>query len=137
MRELARFYDAAEAEIAAGFLRSQGFEVGLPERHTLGAQPEMRFALGGFRLLVSDQDYFLAQNALERVQTKTGKPACPRCGQRALRRQVRWGLPFLINLFGASMGGFFPFARKSKWVKCGACGAQFDEMPDDEPEHDL
>ena len=70
MRELARFYDAAEAEVAAGFLCSQGFEVELPERHTLGAQPEMRVAFGGYRLLVADRDHFLAQDALKRVRKR-------------------------------------------------------------------
>lgn len=134
MREVGRFYEVGEAEVAAGFLRSLGIEVTLPEQHALGAQPELRIAFGGYRLLVEDKDYHLASVELQKVRDRHQNPKCPSCGQTSLRRERRWSLPSLMNVSFALIGTLFaaPFARGAKSFSCSECKSVFDEEELDE-----
>jgi DNA-directed RNA polymerase subunit RPC12/RpoP len=134
VKEIARFYDPEEAKIAAGFLRAEGFDVTLPEEHTLAVQPELRFTLGGFRLLAPTEQAFLATKMLESVKRGGSGPACPECGgRRVLRDRKR---PFLMNLLALfSLGLAFTPATSMK--RCPDCGATWKEDDADEPEHEL
>ncbi|NNU17177.1 hypothetical protein HK107_12670 [Parvularcula sp. ZS-1/3] len=133
MKEIASFYDVGEAQVAAGYLRSLGFNVTLPEQHALGAQPELRFAFGGYRLLVPDDDAVGAEAALNRIKRESHGPACPHCGERELRRERRIGIP-LLHLLG---GFLLPFARGADTFKCRHCGEVVSEDEIDEPEPEL
>jgi hypothetical protein len=133
MREIARFYDAEEAQIAAGFLRAQGFEVQLPDEHVLAVRPELRIGLGGYRLLAADGDAFLAKAALDEKRPKPLHAPCPRCESTAIRRTRAW--PFPLALL-AVFGELFPFAPPKDSLRCGACNLIWKEE-DDEPQGEL
>ena len=50
--EIAQFYDPEEAYCAQGYLRSHGIDTILQNEHHLTTNPTLRYALGGYRLLV-------------------------------------------------------------------------------------
>ena len=52
MREAVRFADVYEAEIAAGFLRAQGFAAMVADHGVATVKPLLQTALGGIRVLV-------------------------------------------------------------------------------------
>lgn len=130
MREVARFYDAEEAKIAAGFLRAQGFDVTLPEEHHLGVAPHMSVGLGGYRLLAADSDFFLARAALDETRPMPKHGACRRCGSDRIRRARHWWFPLvLLYLFGSH----FPFAPARDKLVCRTCGLTWKDE-DHEPQ---
>lgn len=134
MKEIARIYDMGEAHVAASYLRSLGFDVTMPEEHTLTLRPELRFAMGGFRLMVPEDEAEEAKRLIEKIRKAKGKgPECPHCGYRELHRQRRIGIP-LLHLLG---GFLLPFARGSDSFKCGHCGSVVPEDEIDEPEPEL
>lgn len=124
MKEIARFYNAEEAKVALGYLEAQGFDVHLPDAHMLAVRPELVFGLGGYRLLASDNDAFLARAALSEKRRKPRHGACDACGDTAVRRARAW--PFPLVLF-AVFGELFPFAPPKDHLRCMACGHLWKE----------
>ncbi|MEM7739249.1 MAG: hypothetical protein AAF225_00425 [Pseudomonadota bacterium] len=129
MKEIARFYDPEEAKVAAGFLRSQGYEITLPEEHHLGSAPHLSFALGGYRLLAPYEEAYEASLTLRQKRDKPKHDACERCGSPDIRRQrVRW---FPFAFLGLVMGTA-PFTPAKKKLICSACGFEWSDT-DHEP----
>ena len=118
MKEVAVFYDAEEAQIARGFLRSHGLDAQLPDEQALSVMPEMRVGLGGYRLTVPDDEAMQAERLLAPTRGATGLPACERCGSDRLRRIRRWQLPVLAW----ALGFLAPFAPATDELKCRRCG---------------
>lgn len=119
MKEVARYYDPEEAQIAAGFLRAQGLTVHLADVHSLSAMPDMRFGLGGYRLLADGRDASLAQRYLADIaheQSERGE-SCPNCGSRRLTPERDPSLP----LVHALLGYLFPFAKRTGRTTCADC----------------
>ena len=128
MKEIARFYDAEEAKVAAGFLRAQGFDITLPEEHHLGSAPHLSFALGGYRLFATDKEAYQATLRLKEKQAKPKHEACESCGSTDIRRQrYRW-FPFaILGLLVATA----PFTPAKKKLLCSACGHQRKDTDDE------
>lgn len=120
MAEVGVFFDAEEAQIARGFLRSHGLDATLPDEQALSVMPEMRVGLGGYRLEVPDAEAFRARALLREVQSEGAAraPACQRCGARDLRRIRRWEMPVAMWL----VGFLAPFAPATEDLKCRRCG---------------
>ncbi|MEM9810438.1 MAG: hypothetical protein AAF788_04355 [Pseudomonadota bacterium] len=129
MREIARFYDAGEAKIAAGFLRAQGFDVSLPEENHLGSAPHLSIALGGYRILATDEEAFLAKATLDERRADAPQGGCPQCGSNRVARQRQWFIP--LALFGF-LAAIFPFAPPTDSFRCANCGNIWKDT-DDEP----
>ena len=130
MAEVAVFFDAEEAQIARGFLRSHGMHATLPDEQALSVMPEMRVGLGGYRLEVPDAEAFRARALLAEVRAEGAAraPACERCGARALRRIRRWEMPLAMWLIGF----LAPFAPATNELRCRRCGLV--QTADDEEE---
>lgn len=127
MRQVGRFYDAEEAQVAAGFLRSHGLDASLPDEHSLSVMPEMRFGLGGYRLLVPDGEALAAERLLAGVRdAPSGHGLCSACGYDTLRRQRDWTWPAALSLLA-----LFPFAPARATLRCRTCG---HTQPAEEPE---
>ena len=111
--EVGRFFDPEEAYCARGLLNSAGIDVLLGDEHHLTAQPHLRLALGGFRLLVrSEQADIAAQllaaplaGAVEYAEHQFGEAEIA-VSETDVRRPVR---NFLWLPDYAMMGGFIPF----------------------------
>ncbi len=127
MREIARFYDAEEAKVAAGFLRAQGFAIIIPEEHHLGSSPHLSFAVGGYRLLASREEAHMATMALAEKQTKPKHDACEACGGTDIRRQRHRWLPLAVFLWLAST----PFAPAKSTLRCKTCGHEWKDKDDE------
>ena len=65
MREIARFVDVYEAEVAASFLAANGIHAFVAERTVATMQPLLQTAVGGVRLLTSDDDEKTATELLQ------------------------------------------------------------------------
>ncbi|WP_370335839.1 hypothetical protein [Parvularcula marina] len=136
MKEIARFYEAEEAQIAVGYLRAQGFDVQLADERTLGAQPHLSIGLGGYRLLARQQDAHMASIALDEVRGEPSRrpyltgQTCEACGEERLTR-IRDPLVSIVS-FMLSFGGLFPFAPATKNLRCTACGHRQPAEPDEE-----
>lgn len=118
MKEIARFYDAEEAQIAAGFLRSFGFDVQLADEQALSVMPEMRMGLGGYRLLAADRDAHMARIELSKVRRAPSGPRCRNCGARDMRRERNPAYVIVHALFAT----IFPFAPPTSRLRCRSCG---------------
>lgn len=132
MKEIARFYDPDEAQVAAGFLRAQGFDVEVADVHMLTARPELRFALGGFRLLAANKDAQEAQNELAARRKSSPFPPCPNCQSTDVRRRRANIFPAVFLL----AGHLLPFAPATNKLRCGRCDKTWEET-DDEPSNDI
>lgn len=124
MKEIARFHDPAEAQIARGYLRAQGFDVKLADVDTLGAQPHLRFGLDGYRLLASQAEAHTARIALEQVQERELDSAlvCPVCAEGVMKNDFGF-LDFLAELF---------LPQRTKYLRCTACGHRQAAEPQEE-----
>ncbi|MEM1379734.1 MAG: hypothetical protein AAGH41_03820 [Pseudomonadota bacterium] len=132
MKEIARFYDPHEAQVAAGFLRAQGFDVEVADYNTLTAQPELRFGLGGFRLMAAQRDAYMAEKTLAETRRKPAFSPCPNCGSERVRRRRAWQVPFfMLPLFG-----LVPFAPATDQLRCNSCGHTWKDA-DDESQNDV
>lgn len=130
MKEVARFFDMEEAQIAAGFLRSHGMDATLADEHALSVMPELRVGLGGFRLLVPDQDEAAATQLLADIRGEAPPlGACANCGHTQMRRVRDARHPFLLGLLGL----LFPFAGATNELRCAACG---HKQPETDAEDD-
>lgn len=135
MKEIARFYDADEAQIAAGYLRAQGFDVSLLDQGMLAVEPHLRLALGGYRLMATASEAHMATVELEKVR---GEPetrshlaghVCENCGSNRMRRIRSPLMPFL---FLVTLGGLLPFSSATKNLRCSACGHKQRDEPEEE-----
>ncbi len=130
--EVTRFLDATEAQVALGFLRSQGLDASLGEG-TAGAQINPLPLLGGLRLLVPATQLAAARALLDNSDSR--RPRCPACGSAALLREEgesRIGtLAMLARLFS---GGQVEAPADVRC--CAACGqrASLDELLFDDVE---
>ena len=136
MKEIARFYDAEEAQIAAGYLRAQGFDVQLGDENMLGVEPHLRIALGGYRLMAPQSQAHMATVALNEVR---GAPEerqylpdqiCGNCGSANMRRMRS---PLIALLSYLAISAIVPFSRATKNLRCTACGHTQPAEPDEEP----
>jgi DNA-directed RNA polymerase subunit RPC12/RpoP len=118
MKEIARFYDPEEAQIAAGFLRAQGLEIHLADELALNSLPNLRVGLGGYRLMAEERDANIARRYLADIDGEDHGPACAQCGVRKLRRSRDPTLALLLLPFLE----LFPFARAKRHLRCAACG---------------
>ncbi|MEM9232960.1 MAG: hypothetical protein AAGA69_01820 [Pseudomonadota bacterium] len=125
MKEIARFYDAEEAQIAAGYLRSQGFEIQLADEGALGVQPHLSIGLGGYRLMALPQEAHMASVELAKVRDVPARSrtvvnaTCEQCHSQKLRRIRNPWFPLLVSVLFQRV---FPFAPATQDLRCTACG---------------
>src|SRR5438132_1021240 len=67
LREVARFSDFYEAELAAAFLTERGIDVVVADRHLSTMDPLMQRALGGLRLMTPATEIDNARDLLKRA----------------------------------------------------------------------
>ena len=81
---LRRFANQAEAQIVAGFLRSEGIEARLPDEAFLAVHPEIGFSSrGGHRVEVPEGQHRRAHQLLaERDETAGDRAATPEARER-------------------------------------------------------
>lgn len=94
------FYDPEEAHVAAGFLRSNGFDVLLADAETISNAPFYRFTLGGIKLLGPPDQVEDARQLLATVRQKPNQndQVCSACGGRQFSRVKKWrGIGSLIG----------------------------------------
>lgn len=114
--EIANIYSPEEAFCVRACLRSAGIYCVLQNEHHLSSAPWMRVALGGYRLLVledeADQAKSVIENALCTEQNVGNADACPEFSEQQPPRRrdilwfpiaLAWGVPFLpVEKPGAS-----------------------------------
>lgn len=137
MERIAQFFDAEEAQIAAGYLRSNGIEVTLGDEQALSVMPEMRVGLGGYRLLCPREQAFMARALLAEVEggkTRAAPlPRCAKCSSTRLAPVRDLRLPAIFGgLTGLIFGLIAPFAPRSGDLRCGACGHRQPDKHEDE-----
>lgn len=121
--EVTRFLDATEAQVALGYLRSQGLDASLGEGSFAQQDNPLTVALGGIRLLVPSDVLPRARSLMAAVERR--RPACPACGSMRLatvpqRGQRRGGLLALLTTLIAGA----PYVAGSDRRRCLDCGAE-------------
>lgn len=120
---LRNYLDPEEAVVAGSFLQSEGIPVFLGNVHFLTVNPMLRQALGGYPLMVREEDIQTAGALLSDVEAVATAEAaaadvvCVKCGGGPVRlqRDQIWGL------VGFAWG--IPFARRTGKSVCAACRA--------------
>lgn len=69
--EVGRFSSLSEAQIASGFLRSQGVDAEVLDAHYGSTEPYLIFALGWFRVTAPEGQASEARELLERANAPT------------------------------------------------------------------
>ena len=130
--EIAAYFSPEEALCARSYLQSEGLEVLLQNEHLLTADPAMRIAVGGFRLLaLSSDDAAHARTLLKAVEAHDRSDdddnalSCPSCGSRKVKRQrnIVW-VPIAFG-FGA------PFVPYTGNYVCRSCKTVWREEQTD------
>lgn len=114
-------YDLPEAQIIAGRLRSEGFEVRLGAEHHMSVAPYLAYALNGIDVSVPAWAAAAARASLDDV---VGEPAdfepcdtCPDCGSQRISRLLEpVGTLLMLILAG------FPFGFGKPVRHCATCG---------------
>ncbi|WOI52372.1 hypothetical protein [Parvularcula sp. LCG005] len=128
---IARFYDPEEAHVAAGYLRSHGFDVQVADQHALTAMPEMRIGLQGYRLITAQKNAFQCEALLRDIrETHSAFGQCEICRSTRLRR-IRDGRVPILHLL---IGFFFPFAPGTRSLRCAECGHKQPANDDEQDE---
>lgn len=110
---LAHFYDRNEALIATGALEAAGISVFIENAAMVSINPLHEIALGGFRLMVPEQELPDAIAIIEEARRKRSFE-----GER-LSQRTYIALSLVLM---ALMGTFLPF-RTSTWHDVSASGA--------------
>ncbi len=104
LREIARFVDVYEADLAAAFLESHGIRVTVTERFQTTVDPLMQRALG-IRLMAHDSEIEAARDLLARV--KAGEFAESDEFEPTAERDMPSGIGGrVIAVMTAASGGF-------------------------------
>lgn len=104
LREIARFVDVYEADLAAAFLESHGIRVTVTERFQTTVDPLMQRALG-IRLMAHESEIAKARDLLARV--KAGEFADTAEVEPVAERDLPSGVfARLIAVLTAASGGF-------------------------------
>ena len=124
MKEITRFNDAEEAQIAAGFLRSQGVTVHVADEKTLGAMPHLSIGSGGYRLMAEERDANIAvrlladidhDSASEEANPRLQNGTCEVCGAQNMHSVIPAGLFALLRRI-------FSKGEPSEILLCRKCG---------------
>lgn len=115
------FPDPEEAAVAASFLQSEGIAAVTGNVHFLTVNPMLRQAVGGFPLMVREENVQVACALLAGIEADAraapAENACEACGAPSLRLQR----DLLWSAVGFAWG--VPFARRTGRAQCAACGA--------------
>lgn len=104
LREIARFVDVYEADLAAAFLESHGIRVTVTERFQTTVDPLMQRALG-IRLMAHESEIVKARDLLARV--KDGEFADTAEAEPVAERDLPSGVfARLIAVLTVASGGF-------------------------------
>jgi len=130
-KEIANYQYSSEALIFKGKLESEGIEVYLKDNHIIDANPLYSTAVGGVKLLVSEQDYAKAKEILTQVSEyslndQNELMKCPKCGTPQINmvtsiKSFKSLFVYVISI----LIGFIPFYSKHKY-KCNSCNFEFD-----------
>jgi hypothetical protein len=133
------FRDLPEALLAKGALEAAGLECHLADDNIVRLDWFISSGLGGIKLRVRKQDVNEALAVLGEPIPETfdvegvgsfEQPRCPRCGSVDIAHQAgldkRFALPALWALGGIPI----PVLRND-W-KCQSCGAEWQEIPDEQ-----
>ena len=119
MKEIATYFDPEEAHIARGFLQANGFDARLADSHTLAAIPLDRIALGGYRLMVPQEQAYQAELLLRSVaEEHQDRSRCPACDSPRIAR----GRKRVQTLLHSWILSILPFSGATKIVYCRDCG---------------
>ncbi len=123
LRQAALFFDAEEAQVAAGYLRANDIDALLPDHNSLTAMPHYRVALGGYRVLVPSFDLEKAHDLLAKAEETAEEeaPHCWMCGGRKFAPVKTWFPSAILLLL---IGLIFPFAKNTPNLQCVNCGSR-------------
>jgi len=124
LKEIARFADLAEAQIAASRLRSEGVQVLVQNEYWGGADFIMTIAMGGFRLWAPEGQAAEAKALINTLRAAAPPPLEP--GEEEEREApvvagpqaapvaglARTGLALLLTLFFGWTAGFLVVGRR-------------------------
>jgi hypothetical protein len=123
LKEIARFADLAEAQIAASRLRAEGVQVLVQNEYWGGADFIMTIAMGGFRLWAPEGQAAEARALIGALRAAAPPPLEAEDGEReepvVARAQpapaaglARTGLALLLTLFFGWAAGFLVVGRR-------------------------
>lgn len=122
LKEIARFADLAEAQIAASRLRAEGVQVLVQNEYWGGADFIMTIAMGGFRLWAPEGQAAEASSLIGALRAAVPPPEAEDDDQEAppaVRAQpapaagLAWtGLALLLTLFFGWAAGFLVVGRR-------------------------
>ncbi|WP_051117950.1 DUF2007 domain-containing protein [Vibrio campbellii] len=130
---VARFSFPHEAHIAKANLESAGIQSFIADEHTVNTQWLYSNAIGGVRLMVSEEDFeeateILSSDFSESLETHSAitgekQDICPHCGSSDLSAHTKGKRPaFLVFIL---LG--FPLFFYKQGYKCNQCG-EFSEQ---------
>jgi hypothetical protein len=128
LKEIARFADLAEAQIAASRLRSEGVQVLVQNEYWGGADYLMTIAMGGFRLWAPAEQAAEAKALIQALRYAVPAPEpedeledAPEAAEPPVAGTMRAGAALLLSLvFGAVAGwlvaGLKRAAARGRWA---------------------
>lgn len=126
MKEIARFYDGVEAEVALSFLKSRGFNVAIADHHQkYGGPPNGDLS---YRLMARDDEAWLAKESLVQQRREPRSDHCPRCGSARKILPPRW--PFPLSLW-EPVARFLGYVPAPGYVRCGRCAKVWKDTDDE------
>lgn len=130
-RQIGEFQYTTEAFIYKGKLESEGIEVFIRDHHTINADPLIRHAIGGVKLLVWKEEYENALKTLSEISTFSLNDqgellVCPDCGAAEITlintiKDLKSLLAFLMSFLFLTL----PLYIRFKYA-CQVCRTEFD-----------
>ena len=123
MKVVKTFSSPIEANIAKGFLESNGIDALLFDENTIYINPVLTTAVGGVKLLVSEEDYSNAIQLFEETENehvkKQSQLDCPLCNSKDIisTNKHNW-FALLLMLISFS---FTPNSGNHEKHKCRQC----------------
>ena len=128
---IATYQYTSEAIIFKGKLESEGIEVFMRDNNTVDTNPLYSNAVGGVKLFVKSEDFFIANTILSQVSKYSLDENnelidCPKCGGKQINMvtsitDFKSFLSFLFSLLLIIL----PFYSKYKY-KCNTCKFEFN-----------
>lgn len=120
LTEIAHFYDPEEAYCARAYLAARGVDALFQNEHHLTVAPWLRIALGGYRLLVSDENADAAARLLREISTDGRKDQFEDDQERSrktkLSKERRLQTWIWLPVAFAAGVPFIPL-RRTRWIR--------------------
>lgn len=132
MKKIRTYNTYVEAHMALGQLESEGITAFLQDEFTVTIDPVLTNAIGGIKLVVSDEDETKANEILTAFENaKRKNQQCPKCGSENVEYIVPSNTKnWLFSVVSFSLTNM-PVNAEKKY-HCFDCGFEFDEITNEE-----